>query len=136
MVQWFKRLRIYLLRLLGAQPLSIDLTLDDTERKLTRAAITVHRYYRDEGIQAVVTVLKAEQTRALYSLASFSGGLEQLNRLQGRLDAVSGLLTFLKDADELKDADLRRLVSTFKEEPKSVKVLNLTPSSRRQDTVI
>lgn len=136
MAQWFKKLKLFFLRLLGAKPFSVDLALEDTEKKLTKAALMVHRYYNDEGIQAVVTVLKAEQTRALYALASFNGTIEQLHRLQGRLDSVSGLLSFLKDADELKDADIRKLASTFKEQPKPTKVLNLTPSSRRQDTVI
>lgn len=135
MAQWFNRLKLFLLKVLGAKAYSVALSIEDTEKSIVKASLVIHRHANDEAMRAMVSVLRAQQTRSLYALSSFNGTLENLHKLQGHLQAIDGLLLYLKDVSEMSSKDIRSLVSQH-EEPKKSKVINLSPGSRRQDTVI
>lgn len=135
MAQWFKRLKLMLLKMLGVKPYSVSLSIEDTEKTIVKASLVLNRYANDEAVIAIVSVLRAQQTRSLYALSSFNGTLEQLQKLQGHLQAIDGLLLYLKDVSEMSAKDLRALAGTQESEKKS-KVLNITPNPRRQNTVI
>lgn len=136
MVQWFKNLKIFILRFLGVKPVSLSLNLEETEKVIQKSALVINAYAKDEAIRAVHDLLRAQQTRSLFALASFSGSLETLHKLQGHLQAIEGLLKFIDEAEKLKAEDIRAIRGRTEKSDSKARVLRMGPSSRRQDVVI
>jgi predicted RecB family endonuclease len=128
MVQWFKTFKLFILRFLGVKPLSVDLAIEETEDKIQKTALVIHAFAKDEAIMAVKTLLKAQQTRALFSLSSFGGSEVKLAKLQGHLEAIEGLLKFVSECEELKPEDIRAL-RAMKKKDGTTKVLKFKESS-------
>jgi len=133
MAQWFKSMKLWLLHLLGARPTSIDLDMQSTDEKIKRSALVLHTHYRDEAMVAMVELLKAEQTRALYFLSSFDGSADKLHRLQGRLEAITGLIAFIHEAGALQALEVKSLRQKKQDEART-RVLKF--GSKPQDVVI
>lgn len=98
MVQWFK---LFFLRLLGAKPYSMPLAIDKVQDTVERQALVIRDYYKDEAIQAVLAVLRAEHVSTLYKLASFKGEPALLYRMQGQIETLQSLITFMEGAGSL-----------------------------------
>jgi hypothetical protein len=98
MVQWFK---FFILRLLGAKPYSMPLAIEKVQDTVERQALVIRDYYRDEAIQAVMHVLKAEQVATLYKLSTFRGDSAALYRMQGQIETLQNLLSFMEGAGAL-----------------------------------
>jgi ribosomal protein S2 len=134
MVQWFKKLITFFTILYNKKNKQICLDIQGTEERVRKAALTIHAYSKDEAILAVREVLKAQETRSLYSLAMMKGSLEELHRIQGQLQAIGGLLTFLDDAAAMRAEQVKDLRAKRQDEIKS-KILHMG-ARPKQDTVI
>jgi hypothetical protein len=134
MAQWFKSLKLWLLKFLNVAPTNVALDIHMTEERIKRSALTLHTYHKDEAMVAMTELLRAEQTRLLFSLASFDGTLEKLHKVQGRLEAIGGLLSFIKEAGALSAPEVKTLRQQRQKEATS-RVLKFG-SNKPQDVVI
>lgn len=133
MGQLFRKYLWMFLRFLGFRPVAVSLNMENIDETVQKSALTIHAFYNDESIQAVLAALKAEHTRSLLNLASYSGNRDKLYTLQGRMESIQGFIRFIEDAGNLRPDDVRTL-RTKRQKDSKAKVLNLGKS--RQEVVI
>ncbi len=132
MAQWFKKLVI---KFFGIKPYSAPLAIEQLDSEVERCALGIRSYYNDEGVQAILKLLKIEHTRHLYMLTSFNGDAVRLAKMQGQVETVLRFITFIEQSGSMPAEQANKLRKDKQENNKKNSVLKFSKSNRN-DVVI
>lgn len=135
MAQWFKKLRFIILRLIGVPPMRLVVAIGDVEETISRGALAIRAYYKDEGVQAVLQVCRAQQTRNMYALSSFGGDAVKLARMQGQIETITNLINFIESAGSMPAENADKLRKE-KQDAAKTRILKFGSTKTHNDVVI